>query len=573
MRTIKKIVLFLAIILVADDVSFAQSALVIPPALTGTTFNMNIQNGITQFYPSINTPTYGINGNILAPTLIVNKWDWVTMNVTNSLTGFGNSTTIHWHGMHVPAIYDGGPHQIIAQNTTWSPSFQILNSAGTFWYHPHGNNKTDLHVSKGIAGMIIVKDSAEAALTLPRTYGVDDFPVIVQTKAFDILNQIAIATEEDTAVMVNGTVKPYLDAPAQVIRLRLLNGASSRSFNFGFTANHPFKLIATDGGLVDSALTLTRLLLNPGERAEILLDLQGEQGNTIFLNSFSSELPNGIYGAATVTGMMGGNIPGYSQNPLNGADFGILQINVVAQTGTPVTTTPIALVTNTPWTGFTTSRNFNLSPDTMMCAQCQVAGPFNINGVHFDMNTINETCYLNTIEKWRITNQTGIAHPFHIHDVQFYILNINGGAVPNYERGKKDVVLVKPMQYVEFITRFEDFANDTVPYMYHCHILHHEDDGMMGSFRVIDTVAAGITELQNQNDFLIYPNPANDFLNIALGDNNKTSITVLNSLGEKVFEVETTANLKLEISNLPSGIYFVKIISGKQLAVGKFIKL
>jgi blue copper oxidase len=415
----------------------AQNPLVIPPVLTGTTFNLNIQNGITQFWPSINTPTYGINGNILAPTLIVNKWDWITMNVTNSLTGFGNSTTIHWHGLHVPALADGGPHQIIAQSSTWSPQFQILNDAGTYWYHPHGHGKTDLHVSRGIAGMIIIRDTAEAALTLPRTYGIDDFPIIVQSKAFDVLNQIAIATEMDTAVFVNGTAKPYLDVPAQVIRLRLLNGSSSRTYNFGFTGNYPFKMIATDAGLLDSAINLTRLMLAPAERAEILLDLQGQQGNTIFLNSFSSEMPNGIYGAATVTGMMGGNIPGYNQNPLNGANFGILQLNVVAPTGNPITTTPTALVTNIPYAGYTVSRNFNFAPDSMMCADCQVAGPFNIDGTHFDMNIINETVYLNTTEKWRLTNQTGIAHPFHIHEVFFYVLNMNGGPVPNYLRGKK----------------------------------------------------------------------------------------------------------------------------------------
>lgn len=496
MTILSKIILAAGTTLTATAISFAQNALFIPPTLTGTTFNLNIQNGTTQFYTNINTPTYGINGALLAPTLIVNKWDWVTMNVTNNLTGFGNSTTIHWHGLHVPAMDDGGPHQVIAQTTTWSPNFQILNSAGTFWYHPHGDNKTDLHVSKGIAGMIIIKDSIEAGLTLPRTYGTDDFPIIVQTKAFDILNQIAIATELDTAICVNGTVNPFLDAPAQVIRLRLLNGSSSRVYNFGFTANNPFKLIATDAGLLDSAITLTRMRLSPGERAEILLDLQGMIGQTIYLNSFSSEFPNGIYGATTVTGMMGGNIPDYNLNPLNGADFGILEINVVAQTGNPITTMPTTLSTNTPWTNFSVSRNFNLAPDTMMCAQCQVAGPFNINGVHFDMNTINETVYLNTTEKWRVTNNTGIAHPFHIHDMHFYILNIDGGPVPNYEQGKKDVVLVMPMQYVEFITKFEDFADDSIPYMYHCHLLHHEDDGMMGSFKVIDTTATSISEIE-----------------------------------------------------------------------------
>lgn len=571
MTILSKIILAAGTILTATAISFAQNALFIPPTLTGTTFNLNIQNGTTQFYTNINTPTYGINGALLAPTLIVNKWDWVTMNVTNNLTGFGNSTTIHWHGLHVPAMDDGGPHQVIAQTTTWSPNFQILNSAGTFWYHPHGDNKTDLHVSKGIAGMIIIKDSIEAGLTLPRTYGTDDFPIIVQTKAFDILNQIAIATELDTAICVNGTVNPFLDAPAQVIRLRLLNGSSSRVYNFGFTANKPFKLIATDAGLLDSAITLTRIRLSPGERAEILLDLQGMIGQTIYLNSFSSEFPNGIYGATTVTGMMGGNIPDYNLNPLNGADFGILQINVVAQTGNPITTMPTTLSTNTPWTNFSVSRNFNLAPDTMMCAQCQVAGPFNINGVHFDMNTINETVYLNTTEKWRVTNNTGIAHPFHIHDMHFYILNIDGGPVPNYEQGKKDVVLVMPMQYVEFITKFEDFADDSIPYMYHCHLLHHEDDGMMGSFKVIDTTATSISEIE-KNNFAVFPNPANDFLTITSADNKIFSVIIFNSFGEKIYSAQATTNLNVETVNFSSGLYFVQIIADKKSFTKKIIK-
>ena len=127
----------------------SQNPLLIPPVLSGTNFDLSVQNGMTQFFPGINTPTYGINGNILGPTLIVNKWDSITINVTNNLTGTGNSTTMHWHGLHVPAHADGGPHQIIEQGTTWSPQFQILNNASTFWYHPHGEGKTDLQVSRG----------------------------------------------------------------------------------------------------------------------------------------------------------------------------------------------------------------------------------------------------------------------------------------------------------------------------------------------------------------------------------------------------------------------------------------
>lgn len=576
MSTIKQIVLSVAVIVAATGISFAQNPLFIPPALTDTVFNLGIQNGTTQFYSGINTPTYGINGALLAPTLIVKKWDWVTMHVTNNLTGFGNATTIHWHGMHVPAMDDGGPHQLINQGSTWNPHFQILNSAGTFWYHPHGAGKTDLHVSKGIAGMIIVRDSIEGTLTLPRTYGVDDFPIIVQSKAFDVLNQIAFSTEEDTAVCVNGTMYPYLDAPAQVIRLRLLNGSSSRTYNFGFTANKTFKLIATDGGLLDSVVTLTRIRLSPGERAEILLDLQGMLGQTIHLNSFSSEMPNGIYGAATVTGMMGGTIQDYNLNPLNGADFGILQLNVVAQTGSPVVTLPTMLTTNVVWTGINTTRNFNLQPDTIMSAQGQVAGPFNINGAHFDMNVINVTTYLNNTEKWRITNNTGIAHPFHIHDIQFYLLNVNGGTVPNYERGKKDVVLVLPNQYVEFITKFEDFADDSVPYMYHCHLLHHEDDGMMGSFRVKDTTTAtGINKGDSlQNLFLFYPNPSSDFLNIQFVSAGVSKISVTDISGHQIVSLNIAAlqsKIRLNTSGWSDGIYFLTIQNIKGTITKKII--
>lgn len=573
---ILKIKSVIVAVLATATITFSQNSLVIPDTLSGTVFNLNIQNGTTQFYPGINTPTFGINGALLAPTLIVNNGDWVTMNVTNNLTGNSNSTTIHWHGLHVPAFDDGGPHQVIEQGATWSPNFQILNAAGTFWYHPHGEGKTERHVAKGLAGMIIIRDSAEAMLTLPRTYGVDDFPIIVQSKAFDILNQIAVATEDDTAICVNGIINPYLNAPAQVIRLRLLNGSSSRTYNFGFTANKPFNMIASDGGLLDNEITLTRLRLSPGERAEILLDLQDMLGQTIFLNSFSSELPDGIHGAATVTGMMGGTIPGYNLNPLNGADFGILQLNVVAQTGNPVTTMPTTLITNTPWTNYTVSRNFTLAPDTMMNAQQQVEGPFNINGVHFDMETINETVYLNNTEKWRITNQTGIAHPFHIHDVQFYLLNVNGGAVPNYEQGKKDVVLVMPMQYVEFITKFEDFANDTVPYMYHCHLLHHEDDGMMGGFRVIDTTSIGINE-KLVDKILVFPNPVTDELRIENIEASSVHCTINNLFGEQIFSQTRIPNNGLVILNLQelaAGTYILKVInqSNQTLSINKIIK-
>ena len=562
--------------ILAGSFLLAQAPLYIPPVLTGTTFNLVVQNGTTQFFPSVNTPTYGINGNILAPTLILNKWDWVTMNVTNNLTGNGNSTTMHWHGLHLPAMDDGGPHQIIAQTTTWSPSFQVLNNAGTFWYHPHGDGKTDLHVSKGLAGMIIIKDSAEAAITLPRTYGVDDFPLIVQTKSFDVLNQVAIATAYDTVPMVNGIVDPYLDAPAQVVRLRLLNGASDRSFMFGFSNNMNFTLIATDGGLVDTAVTLNRLRLSNGERAEILVDLSALLNDTVFLMSYGSELPHGVMGADSV-GDANNQVPDYYYNFLNGADYNLLQINVGAPTASPVTTIPSVLVAHNPWTeaSATVYRRFEFDTLSEMFTTPNLAeGPFGINREFFDMDSINEVVYLNTTEVWVLHNKVMVAHPFHIHDVQFYILDIGGNPPPAYQQGWKDVVLVPPQDSVRFITRFEDFADDSVPFMYHCHLLHHEDDGMMGSFVVVDTLANSIHETLAEEAIAVFPNPASDELTISVSGTNgdPVQVYVYNALGEIVAtEISSGSVVKLNTRKWANGIYAVTVKQREQTQVRKIV--
>ncbi len=551
----------------------AQNPVAIPPTLSGTEFDLHVQNGSVEFFPGIVTPTYGVNGNILGPTLIVNKWDTVTIHVTNDLTGTGNSTTMHWHGMHVPAMDDGGPHQIIEQGATWSPNFRILNNAGTFWYHPHGQGKTDLQVARGIAGFILVKDSAEAELDLPRNYGVDDFPLAIQTKAFDLLYQVAIATQDDTLVCVNATPDAYLDAPAQVVRLRLLNGASMRTFNIGFTGDKEFYMIGGDGGLLDAPVALTRLRLAPGERAEILLDLQGLEGTSFHMLSYSNELPNGIYGAATVIGMMGGTITDYALNPLNGDDFNILQINVVSPTADPVLSIPASLIPQTPYTEFDYSRTFTLAPENMMDATQQVMGPFLINGNAFNINEINETVFLNAKEKWRITNNTGIAHPFHIHDIEFNISSINGAAPPDWQAGKKDVVLVMPMEFVEIITEFNDFANDSVPYMYHCHMLHHEDDGMMGSFTVIDTSKNSIGN-QEMKSLSIYPNPAHTLLQMENPFQEVSFIEIQDLTGKKLYvgDVINDTMLSIDIAAFPSGMYTVIMHGDQQMAGGLFVK-
>jgi bilirubin oxidase len=443
---------------------------------------LTLQAGSVQFFPGQATQTMGVNGNILGPTLIFNQGDTVTLNVTNNLL---EETTIHWHGMHVAPANDGGPHTTIPAGTMWSPVIPVLDWASTYWCHPHLHEKTHEHVQKGVAGFIIVRDDVEEALTLPRTYGLDDFPIVVQTKAIDANNQIVIESELDTALFVNGTNKAYLDAPAQMVRLRLLNGSSMRYYNFGFSNNMTFHQIGSDGGLLAAPVAHTRLMLAPGERAEILVNLSTLENQTIFLMNYGTQLANGIYGAVQPGMGAGQQIPGYNLNPLNGSNFNILQINVVSPTLDAITTMPANLVTHQPWLEVDANVTRELVFTSTVMGPTAINGPFVINGMPFDMMMINYEIPFENIEIWELRNQSPISHPFHIHDVQFYVLTINGAAPPAHLAGRKDVIHVPGgNSVVRFITKFETFYDDTIPYMYHCHMLMHEDDGMMGQFLV-----------------------------------------------------------------------------------------
>lgn len=483
----------------------AQNTLAIPPTITGNTYNLTLQEGTTQFYPGVVTNTMGANGSLLGPTLIMHKDSAVSLTVDNQLS---DTTTIHWHGMHVAPENDGGPHSIIDPGTTWNPQFTVMDRAGIYWYHPHLHMQTDKHVSKGIAGMIIVKDAEEEALTLPRDYGVDDFPLVLQTKGFGVDSQIVIHTDLDTTFMINGTVDPVVDFPAQVVRLRVLNGSSQRLFEVGFSDNRQFSLIGTDGALLTAPVGMTRYRISPGQRADILVDLSSDFGSNIQLMNYGSELPNAVYGAAQ-PGMGPGatsSLVGYTDNPLNGNDFQLLDINVISATGSPVTTIPSSLVSHTPLL----EADADVTRDLLFTSTSMgdLSAPFEINQTTFDMEVINYTIPLDNIEIWTLTNGTPIAHPFHIHDVQFYILDINGTPPPPELAGLNDVVLVPAGQgVVRFIAQFNDFANDSIPFMYHCHMLTHEDMGMMGQFLVVDNV--GVTEESiSKGNFKVFPNPS-----------------------------------------------------------------
>ena len=150
--------------------SFSQlftNPLIIPPLLTGTNFTLAFAPSNHQFYPGIITSTYGINGDYLGPTLLFNKGDSVHLSVLNNLS---EVTSCHWHGLHVPAESDGGPHSPINPGDTWYAHFKVMNNAATYWYHPHMHMTTQPQVTAGLSGMIIIKDSSESLLNLSTAF-------------------------------------------------------------------------------------------------------------------------------------------------------------------------------------------------------------------------------------------------------------------------------------------------------------------------------------------------------------------------------------------------------------------
>ncbi len=541
---------------------FSQNTIPIPDTLTGTNITLTMHTDSMAILSGKKTKTLAYNSfNFLGPTLIFNKWQALNATIINHI---GDTTTLHWHGLHIASKNDGGPHTQILNGASSNPQFNILNNAAMYWYHPHFMGKTAEQAIKGASGLIIIRDSAEAALVLPRKYGVDDVPLIVKCLQLDSNNQFMPKGMQDSTLLVNGVTNGQYNLPAQVVRLRLLNGSGERTFNFGFTSNKQFYVIGNDGGLLNAPVLTTRIRLSPGERAEVLVNLNGMNGQTIYLMSYASELPSGVQGGATMPMMSGPPM----DSPLNGIDFNILKLNVVAQTANPVTTIPTTLVPVAPYpeTQANLTRNIMFTADSMMVMD----GPFYFNHLSFDMMRIDYKIPLGQTEIWTLMDSTMVAHPFHIHDVQFFILDRDGNSPPPEERGWKDVVLVQPNETVRIIMKFTDFTDSVIPYMYHCHILMHEDDGMMGQFVVMPQGYTGIQSLAREtSDMTLYPNPTNSTFKI--NAENIQSATIFDLLGNKVLENKSNSN-NIDISSLASGQYFAQIHTNKGVINYKVIK-
>jgi len=415
-------------------------------------YNLTVQDGKHQFFEGIQSNTMGINSSYLGDTILIQNGDSVSLNFTNKLSV---DTTMHSHGMHVPSSMDGTPHQTIKPNTTWSAKYTVTQKASTSWYHSHAMHKTAEQVYMGLAGIIIVEDSESKALDLPKTYGEDDIPLVLQDRVFTN-NQINYSPSQmekmrgyigDTFI-VNGAIEPTFYSPNKEIRFRILNGSNASIYNLGFSDGREFKQIATDGAFLEKPVTLRKVLLSPAERAEIVVDLTNDLNKTLTLTDANT---NKVF----------------------------LKINVNKQ-ATTTTSLPSTLTTLTKFSSSQSVKNRTFTLDGQR-------GEFSINGKSMNMSVINESVPLGDIEIWEVKNSMRIDHNFHIHATHFMLLERNGSSaniLPN-EKGYKDVALVPANGSIKFIVKMIDYTDNTIPYMYHCHFLEHEDAGMMGQFVVV----------------------------------------------------------------------------------------
>lgn len=475
--------------LFASEAGRFVNPLKVPPLLEGTAgpdgkaFELSVAAGRSEFLPGLSTPTLGINGTYLGPTIRCRAGDRVTLRVRNALA---ERTALHWHGLHIPARFDGGPHQVVEAGAVWEPSFAIKQKASLCWYHSHLMGRTGEQVLRGLAGLFLVEDDESQSLRLPSEYGVDDLPLVIQDRrfnrdgSFDYLSAMpdVMMGYKGNVILVNGTVDPHLVLRRQRTRLRILNASNSRIYTLGRDDGVDLLIIGSDGSLLERPVRQRRVRVGPGERIELLVDAQAE--GTIRLISYPDPV------SAAGMGMMMGGMAGNTET------FPIIELRA-GRLETSELALPERLIRVPSWTEAQakTIRTFSLDMGMMgmgmgrMMGRGGMGGTMGINGRSMNVDRIDVRVPLGSIEIWEIVNPTPLTHPFHIHDIQFRVLDRDGEPPLPHEHGLKDTVLVNPGSAVRVITEFADFADPKRPYMYHCHNLEHEDAGMMGQFAVV----------------------------------------------------------------------------------------
>jgi suppressor of ftsI len=399
------------------------------------------------------TELWGYNGAFPGPLLEWREGQRVTIDFANRL---GLDSTIHWHGLAVPADQDGSPMDPVAPGKDRTYTFDVpMGSAGTYWYHPHAHQTTTLQVGHGLAAPIIVRGADDALGHLP------EVTLMVTALSLDQNGQVitgvgamggmgGMTTAGAGELLVNGQKAPvHTLTPGATERWRIINATADRYLRLALDG-HRFTVVGTDGGLLGQPLPgLSEWLLAPAQRAEIVVTVAAQQAARYTLRDL-----------------------GYSGGMSGGAGGVLMTVATGRSPAQPPVELPAALRPVADLGPASARQRVVLSVGGM-----GMMGGFLINGKTFDMNRVDLATAVGRVELWDLVNTTYMDHPIHIHGTQFQVVarTVGGLAAPVSYPAWLDTVNVPAGETITIKTRQMSPGKR----MFHCHILPHEDAGMM----------------------------------------------------------------------------------------------
>jgi FtsP/CotA-like multicopper oxidase with cupredoxin domain len=434
-----------------------------PPVLTNLsrrrgTVEVNLTASVVRLAlkPGVPAEAYAYNGSVPGPTFDVHEGDRVIVHFRNDLP---EPTTIHWHGLHIPADMDGSPLRPIAPGARYDYVFTIKQgTAGTYWYHPHPDLRSGYQIAKGLFGAFVVRAVDDPLRSVPekllilsdnrfRPDGSVDF---AEPRSSEGMRDEVNGREGDL-LFVNGQIAPTLRIRSgQLQRWRVINVAAARIFSLALDG-HRMLHVGSDGGLFEHPVEVGHIELANSERVELLVRGTGAPGDRAVLHA----MPYDRY------------VPQTRPHDWQ-ARRDLLTLAYSPEP--PVPSPPVP----------TTLRHV-VALDTLKATATHVLvlSQGLINGQMMDMHRVDVHATLGATEIWQVENVVGMDHPFHLHGFQFQVIDRDG--VPEPFRSWKDVVNVRKHETARVIVRYDDYPG---LWMYHCHILDHEDHGMMGILEV-----------------------------------------------------------------------------------------
>ena len=415
---------------------------------------------------------FAFNSQVPGPRLEARPGDEVTIRLTNDL---GEPTNLHFHGMHIPPT--GTADNIFLQvpsgeALTYKFTLPRTHPAGLFWFHPHLHGSVARQVSRGLAAPFVVRGDIDA---MPEIIAAEEYFLVLQDFELDAGGRVVEPSmpqlthgREGSLITAGGAINPAIPIRQDaLLRLRLVNASVSRFYRLQLE-QHPLHVIGVDGGTLREVETVDEILLVPGQRLDLLIE--GIEGNGSFrlLNLPYDRGAMEMMGGGGMGGMMGGGSSRTAATPQT--------IATIEYSGRAEKKATVPRVLDSGPTPLPAS---SLPERTFQLGQSMMSGmgrgmSFTINGREFEASRIDSTPRLGTVEDWVYINATMMDHPMHLHTNPFQVVAPDGSV----ESAWRDVILVKAGQRARFRVRFDDFAGKTVQ---HCHILDHEDNGMMAT--------------------------------------------------------------------------------------------